>query len=150
MNEKRKNLTYPSHPDEVRLKEHLKLACERMGALSVEEALWIFIPIDRSGRVTWRLAVGQEGGISPLIRLPVSVAYTPTPKEVARILETGRQSEWIVHVHNHPLEPFPGTVGSLSPSKNDLRFAGSWKVRLPAVADRMRFFIVQGDRHLEY
>ncbi|MBZ5580954.1 MAG: hypothetical protein LAQ30_01890 [Acidobacteriia bacterium] len=142
---------YPSRPVEGRLGQYLKLACKQMGGLSTEEAFWIFIPIDRSEEVSWRLAVGQDGGIPSFIRLPVSVAYKPTAEEMKSIVETGQRSEWVVHVHNHPLEPYPGVVtGRLAPSGNDLAFAASWKERLRELARRMRFFVVQGDEFLEY
>jgi len=52
--------------------------------------------------------------------------------------------------HNHPREPYPGSIISPDPSQNDFSFAYSWKTKLAEVAHKMRFFVVQQHTVNEY
>lgn len=132
-----------------RVAEQLAVACSKMGSLAIEDAFWVLIPKGASP-ATWISAVGQHHGLSASIRLPGMVMYSPSRDEAAELLVAMRPCAVIIHVHNHPLEPYPGIKGSSKPSRADLMFAGGWKQRLPEVAHKMRFFIVHGDQVVEY
>jgi hypothetical protein len=131
--------------------EELKRASQRIGFESVEHAFWILIPKDESVRAQWMPAVGQAGSdLSSRMRLPVSALYSPSKNEVESLLSAARGCDWVVHVHNHPIEPYPGTVTSSGPSGADLRFAIAWRERFSEVSDTMRFFVIKGETAVEY
>jgi len=135
--------------DDLQVFEQIALASEKIGFSSVEHAFWILIYPDGS-EAKWISAAGQQYGLSSSIRIPSAVYYDPSDKEVSELLAAMRDCDWVIHVHNHPLEPYPGIHGSSTPSKQDRRFATHWKHRFPEVADRLRFFIVHGEELVEY
>jgi hypothetical protein len=121
-----------------------------MGPLPIEEAFWILIPTDHSQKVSWLPAMGQQGGLPASIRLPTTVLYESTDEQVWQLRDAAFQCDWVAHTHNHPREPYPGLVGSILPSNDDLVFARVWRERLPEAADRMRFFVIHGGDYAEY
>jgi hypothetical protein len=129
--------------------KQVAIASSKIGFLPVEHAFWILIPSDRSP-AKWISATGQHDGLPTSIRLPVTVLYAPSEGEVAELLAAMRTCEFVIHVHNHPLEPYPGIKGSSDPSRDDFIFATAWRKRLSEVADRLKFFIVHGDEMVGY
>ena len=138
-----------SRSDE-RIAEQMAVAFSRIGFSKVEHAFWVLIYSDRSREPSWISAVGQHDGLSLSIRLPGMVVYHPTEEMVAELLAAMRTCDCVIHVHNHPVNPYPGVTGSSTPSKEDHHFANSWRWRLPEVADKMKFFIVHGNEIVEY
>lgn len=135
--------------DDLQVWEQIALASEKIGFSSVEHAFWILIYLDGS-EAKWISAAGQQYGLSSSIRVPGAVYYDPSDQDVAELRAAMRDCDWVIHVHNHPLEPYPGIYGSSTPSREDIRFATHWKHRLPEVTDRLRFFIVHGEEPVEY
>lgn len=134
-----------------RLREELERASERIGFESVEHAFWIFIPKLETLPAHWTAATGQsEDGLSPRIRLPVTVLYSPSKQEIESLLVEARECDWIIHVHNHPVEPYPGVFSFPGPSRQDFLFALWWRDAFAEVTDRLRFFVVQEQTATEY
>jgi hypothetical protein len=134
-----------------RLREELQRASQRIGFKSVEHAFWIFIPKDESLPAHWITATGQsESGLSARIRLPATVLYSPSRQEIESLLIEARDCNWIVHVHNHPVEPYPGVFSSPGPSRQDFIFALGWREIFAEITERLRFFVVQEQTATEY
>ncbi len=130
-----------------RITQQLALAQQRLASLSVEYAYWILIPTDESARPRWISAIGRKGELSARIRLPTMAVYDPSAEEMKQLLRAMRECERVLHVHNHPLHPFPNRDGLPEPSKADKRFAASWRAR---VGNQLLFFIISGDVVVEY
>lgn len=135
--------------DAERVANELREACNRIGSLAVEEAFWILLPFDARGKAIWIEAAGVAGHqVLDRLRFPSHVLYELTRDEKHTLIVSMQKAAWVLHVHNHP--EVPGYVVYCAPSSDDIGFASQWKLVDPELASKMRFFVIKGERVVEY
>lgn len=129
--------------DATRLGHVVQSMGVRLGSLDVEEAYWILVP--PTGEPAIEAAMG--GAASPGGRMPHQVVFDPSDRVLAQLSQRMGSMEWVLHVHNHPRisadMPF-------APSAEDQGYTEWWKGAVPQAAGRMKFFVIDEARVLEY
>ena len=141
------NLSVPANLTEEDYRDilgELQEACREIGFKDIEEAHWIFIPIDEKEDIIWESAMGGEGNIFTHIGSTREVGYTPSQEEMYELLTEMRNAKWVIHIHNHP------GLGGYLPISRDLITAQGWKSNLPEHARKLKFFVIKGPIAIEY
>lgn len=142
----------PGEPDRLRIAEHLKEACNRIGSLQIEEAFWILV-LGRSGEgTTWIQASGSGAEPRPGLRLAFysQVIFSLTEREMNNLLATVKRSRWALHVHNHPASRSANYISLCAPSGTDEQSASRWRSIRPGLGHKMKFFVIQNEKAVEY
>ncbi|RMD60731.1 hypothetical protein D6833_09245, partial [Candidatus Parcubacteria bacterium] len=124
--------------DKEEILEELWEACRTMGTLDVEEAYWVLIPETVGDDIVWIEAMGGEYEFYEKFRSPFEIGYKPGEEDFYELLESMREAQWVLHIHNHP-----GPPSVCLPSAQDFRTAFTWKSVRPRFACKMKFFVVQ-------
>jgi hypothetical protein len=127
-----------------RISEELKKACDEIGYLAVENALWVLIPSDLSEDAIWYDATEHLLG-NYKVSFPDSVNSNLSEDETNELIELMKNAALVLHIHNHP------PMNQLLPSVGDRSFSATWKYKDPLFNTGMlKFFIVQEHVALEY
>ena len=123
--------------DTRRIRAALRRANDELGDLPREEAVWICLPPDERAASVW-----IDASASPKNTVP----HFPSVEEIYALRFQFRQSQWILHIHNHP--SLAGYNGR--PTGADKQFAACWSSIPPELSARMKFFVVRRGRVVEY
>lgn len=129
------------------INQELQKAVQLLEGLTVEEAFWVLIYGKLMKAAKWIEAVGKgedEDFSQP--RFTSMVIYDPPKKEKLNLITAMRQAKCIIHIHNHPESP----NALFGASSHDRGFANYWKSYRPELSNKMKFFIVQQGRIIEY
>jgi len=129
------------------IQQELQKAIQMLEGLTVEEAFWVLLHSGQLKAADWIEAIGKgEDDVLSQIRLPSRVIYDPQKEEKFNLITTMRQAQCILHIHNHPESPNV----LFGASSNDRGFAHYWKSYRPELSHKMKFFIIQRGRIIEY
>lgn len=141
------NKSSPIDIETDEINQELQKAVQVLEGLTVEEAFWVLIYGSPMKTARWIEAVGKgEDDVLSQIRLPSRVIYDPQKEEKFNLITTMRQAQCILHIHNHPESPNV----LFGASSNDRGFAHYWKSHRPELSHKMKFFIIQRGRIIEY
>ena len=130
--------------------EELKKACEQIGFIDVEESFWIVIPKNPEEEAVWLDAVesGRDNEFLSSVRLPGTATCRPSEEKIKELVTIFNQALRVLHIHNHPFNE--GETDSGRPSEADIYAAAYWKSITTGLANKMKFFIIQGNKVVEY
>jgi len=77
------------------------------------------------------------------------VAYNPDKKEIYELLTIMRNSDAILHLHNH-LKFIGESDSATSASTADYEFANYWKSVRPELSKKMSFYVIQNNKVHKY
>ncbi len=135
--------------DEGRVRQEVSKAAQALVGLAVEEAFWILVPESAEAASVWIEAVGLKGEpLSLQCRLATTVLYDPDDEQKHDLISQMRKAACVIHVHNHPR--YPGDTAAPTASQADMASFAYWQSLRPELKHKMRAFIVDGNRVVEY